>query len=101
MLWSLINIESMTSLTYIYGCLVASLTPSHPCTGWGRANLRGPTGGLAKGTPRYEWTTVVFPLTRKYSPLRAPSLVWISGPVVIQTTTPCSELCLLYFTIES
>lgn len=38
--------------SYIGGCLVASLTPSHFSAGWGRASLRGPIGGLANGTPR-------------------------------------------------
>lgn len=38
--------------SYMGGCRVASLTPSHVSAGWGRASLRGPTGGLANGTPR-------------------------------------------------
>lgn len=62
------------------GCWVAFLMPSHPCTGPGAAKRRGPTGGWAKGIPRYCSTTFSEPLTFIYCPRTLPCFRTTTGP---------------------
>jgi hypothetical protein len=52
------------------GCDVPSLTPPHGSGGSGGAKRSGPTGGLAKGIPRKEWT----PTSRSFIWIRLPSI---------------------------
>ena len=54
--------------------------PVQGCGGSGGANLRVPTGGLEKGTPRKTWT-VMFP-TCVCFPCRMPCLVTTRGSLV-------------------
>lgn len=51
----------------------------HLITGWVRANLKDPIGGVAYGIPRN--TSILFPNTSKYNPSTLPDVVDTIGPL--------------------
>lgn len=63
---------------------MASLTPFHGSGGWGSENLSGPTGALAKGSPRKTFTLLSAASTLNWYPRAVPYLV---------TTSGCSAFC--------
>ncbi|TNN53044.1 hypothetical protein EYF80_036737 [Liparis tanakae] len=58
--------------SYMGGWRVQSLSPSHGSASWGAARRRAPTGGRAKGIPRYCFTRLSVPLAVTYWPLIGP-----------------------------
>ncbi len=78
------------------GCWVAFLMPSHPCTGPGAARRRGPTGGWAKGIPRYCSTIFSEPLTFTYCPRTLPCFRTTTGPESVQQTEICNTHSLIH-----
>lgn len=58
--------------SYMGGCWVQSLSPSQGCASWGADRRRGPTGGRAKGIPKYCFTLLSVPLTVTNSPRTCP-----------------------------
>lgn len=58
--------------THIGGWCVLSLSPCQGSAGWGAERRRGPTGGRAKGMPRYCLTLLSVPFTVTCSPRTLP-----------------------------
>lgn len=81
---------------YMGGCCVASLSPSQGSTSWGAARRRGPTGGRAKGIPRYCFTLLSVPFTVTYSPLILPFFSWTTRSMLPAEDTSVYLVCLRF-----
>jgi len=74
--------------SYMGGWRVQSLSPSHGSASWGAAKRRGPTGGRAKGIPRYCFTRLSVPLAVTYWPLIRPFFRESTGSTLPADDTP-------------